>query len=266
LKNEGEIPIEQLRAMYANANFDGDDEDAESEPAEPTMSDDDVKPSLAALLMGSGDGDGEGEGDAYQPNEAEAVDDETTFEAEEKLGRDMSYEDEIALLKRENEMSVDELRAIHAKMNEELEADSHKSDGDEKMADSSDAESQKHVMEVDEEGDPAVRNDNDITAKRKREAEDMNVRTKKSRRETPGEGSDDGLAALNALEASAERARKTLATRPFLVPGWVKLRKYQQVGLNWLVSLQSRRLNGILADGKSSVCFMTMHITVLTNT
>jgi hypothetical protein len=30
----------------------------------------------------------------------------------------------------------------------------------------------------------------------------------------------------------------------------VKLREYQQTGLNWLVSLQSRRLNGILADGK----------------
>ena len=30
-------------------------------------------------------------------------------------------------------------------------------------------------------------------------------------------------------------------------------RKYQQVGLNWLVSLQSRRLNGILADGTFAI-------------
>ncbi len=59
---------------------------------------------------------------------------------------------------------------------------------------------------------------------------------------------DDGIAALNALEASALRAQQTLASRPFLLASWVKLRHYQQVGLNWLVSLQSRRLNGVLAD------------------
>jgi E1A-binding protein p400 len=37
-------------------------------------------------------------------------------------------------------------------------------------------------------------------------------------------------------------------TRPFLLASWVKLRNYQHIGLNWLVSLQTRRLNGILAD------------------
>jgi hypothetical protein len=36
--------------------------------------------------------------------------------------------------------------------------------------------------------------------------------------------------------------------RPFLLASWVKLRNYQHIGLNWLVSLQTRRLNGILAD------------------
>ncbi len=61
------------------------------------------------------------------------------------------------------------------------------------------------------------------------------------------------MAALEALEASAERAQKTLASRPYLLTPWVKLREYQQIGLNWLVSLQSRRLNGILADGESSI-------------
>jgi SNF2 family DNA or RNA helicase len=64
---------------------------------------------------------------------------------------------------------------------------------------------------------------------------------------------DDGTAALDALEESAKKARETLASRPFLIPPWVKLRKYQQVGLNWLVSLQSRRLNGILADGTFAI-------------
>jgi hypothetical protein len=41
--------------------------------------------------------------------EREKLDDERTIEAEEKLGRDMSYEDEIKLLNQENEMSIKEL-------------------------------------------------------------------------------------------------------------------------------------------------------------
>jgi SNF2 family DNA or RNA helicase len=57
---------------------------------------------------------------------------------------------------------------------------------------------------------------------------------------------DDGIEALKALRESEDRARATVATRPFLLSTWVKLRTYQQTGLNWLVSTQSRRLNGIL--------------------
>ena len=49
---------------------------------------------------------------------------------------------------------------------------------------------------------------------------------------------------LDALQKSDDVARKTLASRPFLLFPSVKLREYQQIGLNWLVSLQCRRLNG----------------------
>ncbi|KAL7499866.1 hypothetical protein ACHAWT_007886 [Skeletonema menzelii] len=52
----------------------------------------------------------------------------------------------------------------------------------------------------------------------------------------------------SASLASDEKARQTMLTRPFLLASWVKLRAYQQVGMNWLVSAQSRRLNSILAD------------------
>ena len=44
----------------------------------------------------------------------DAVDDETTIEAEERLGREMSVTDEISMLQREGEMSVDELRKLYA--------------------------------------------------------------------------------------------------------------------------------------------------------
>ena len=257
LKNESEIPIEQLRAMYANIG--SGNEDVESEPAQTTSLDENrPNSSTAALLLASVDI--EGEGDEYRPADLEAVDDETTIEAEEKLGRDMSYEDEIAMLKRENEMSVEELRAMYSKMNGDSQDNSRKSDFVDKMVDLDEAKTNevkstrrrsKRTRRPKESDDKM---EIEESAKRKREIDEGNSHLSKKSRQSASsqEGSDDGLAALNALEASAERARKTLATRPFLLSSWVKLRRYQQVGLNWLVSLQSRRLNGILADGKSA--------------
>ena len=56
------------------------------------------------------------EKDEFHLEANEEVDDETTIEAEERLGRDMSYKDEIEMLNRENEMSIDELRAMYANM------------------------------------------------------------------------------------------------------------------------------------------------------
>jgi E1A-binding protein p400 len=146
------------------------------------------------------------------------ADDETTIEAEEKLGREMSYEEEIALLNQEGEMSVEELRAMYADMG-------------------SDVQGEIKEEEVEESGD----------VKRKAvNGQALSLRESKRQRAEPSDV--DTEAALAALEASAERARSTLASRPFLLSKWVKLREYQQIGLNWLVSLHGRRLNGILAD------------------
>ena len=219
LKRESEMSVEELKAMYASMQTDSGSEAVTDDPA---STDDEKRESVADMLASAGDGDAED----YQPDDAEAVDDETTFEAEERLGRDMSRDEELALLKKESEMSVEELRAMYA------------------GAESDDEVVQSESTEMDvEEGRHS-------SGKRKRESDDdSDGDAEISPRELETETSDDGLAALNALEASAERARQTLATRPYLLASWVKMREYQQIGLNWLVSLQSRRLNGILADG-----------------
>jgi hypothetical protein len=224
LKRESEIPVEELRAMYSRMgdhDQSGDDmsDDESSAPIEPR-----AEPSLFSQLAGqSSENDDE---EDFEPDE-DVVDDETTIEAEERLGRDMSHEEEISMLKRESEMSVEELRKMYHDMPRDKASD-----------------------DEDFEGlDERQREDNE-SAKRKRdvvEAESENISTKMKSggsQLTP----DDGIAALHALEASAQRAQQTLASRPFLLAPWVKLRHYQQVGLNWLVSLQSRRLNGVLAD------------------
>ncbi len=51
------------------------------------------------------------------------INDETTIKLEERLGCDMSYQDEIKLLKREGGMTIDKLRAMYANMDEDEEED-----------------------------------------------------------------------------------------------------------------------------------------------
>ena len=337
LKDQNEIPVEQLRAMYASAlngddhSSDNDDEGIEEEAPE---SDDDTRlsskrgatgdSSLVNALLGSADLEDGGDEDDFEPEAGEEIDDETTMEAEERLGRDMSYADELALLNQENELSVDELRAKYAgafvngasstAIGNEGEDQTESSSAISRLASSAlmddsgsdagdDAEFVADAEEIDDEttmeaeerlgremspeaelamlqeendtpieslyemyqkmeqenqanASEAMDEDSSETgsasepgAKRKRVSSlDRDNSTKRAKTD---DESDDGLAAIEALEESAERARKTLASRPFLIAPWVKLRAYQQIGLNWLVSLQTRRLNGILADGKS---------------
>ena len=330
LQSENEIPVEQLRAMYASALI-GNDDDDEEEGAPTSESDDDTRESPgestpqsinAAFLEGGGDDEDETGAEEFVPEGGDDIDDETTMEAEEMLGRDMSYEDEIALLSKENEMSVEQLRAKYAaafqKDDPEHDTDENNEDDEPKRSlaklassslvdDNSDAGDDGEFVVGADEGDDETtmeaeerlgremsyedeiamlqkesetpiedlyemykkmeepHNDgsevepmdeeegDDVPSsgtKRKRAPSDSEGDSKDGKRCKNDDDTDEGLAALQSLEESAERARRTLASRPFLLAPWVKLREYQQIGLNWLVSLQTRRLNGILADGE----------------
>ena len=74
-------------------------------------------------------------------------------------------------------------------------------------------------------------------------------------------GSDDGADAASPHAAASSSALTSLVQRPlgqgsdghavqvpFLLHGGAMLRSYQREGLDWLVSMHDRRLNGILAD------------------
>jgi SNF2 family DNA or RNA helicase len=227
LQRESEMSVEELRAMYEPTEEDADVGSATEDDADvgsATEEDADVgsaSDTLASLEQAIEDQEND---DEFLPDAAER-DDETTIEAEERLGREMSPEAELALLQQESEIPVDSLRSMY------------------------------QASENDEEDEEEDAEEGLTGRKRKRESKES---------ESEEGGSDAGNAAndaLSTLEESAERARKTKATRPYLLSPWVELREYQQVGLNWLVSLQSRRLNGILAgkltQSKSKVgCFI----------
>jgi HSA len=226
LNKENEMSIEELRAKYLGAV---DIEYSNPANGKTTMDAAGGTIGIAALVDG-----GSGEGESEDPEddtefvaEGDDVDDETTMEAEERLGREMSPEEELAMLQRESETPIESLYELYQKMEAEM--------------DSADEDSASAVDET--EGMKRTRQP------LLEDEEDANRDTKRAKKDE--EFADEGMAAIEALEKSAERARRTLASRPFLLAPWVRLREYQQTGLNWLVSLQTRRLNGILADGKN---------------
>jgi E1A-binding protein p400 len=254
LKTESEIPIEQLRTMYQpstqeSTNKMDEEEEEECEIYESEIDEDDEgeQVSGAAQLLGSGIANDDQ--DEYVPESTEIVDDEATLEVEEKLGRDMSYQEEIAMLQRENEMSIEQLRDLVARMAQDHDNSSHPQKS---SATAQEKEKRDDVMMEKIEIDVKETIASEITdGKRRREVDEKSQIDKKKRRhETMESTSNAGLAVTDKLEVSAELARTTIASRPFLIPSRVKLREYQQIGLNWLVSLQTRRLNGILADGE----------------
>ena len=84
-------------------------------------------------------------------------DDETTIAAEERLGREMSVEDEISMLQREGEMSIEELRKLYsigapgaATAPVKQESDVEASDGASDVSDGSD-EFREDPLEQDDE-------------------------------------------------------------------------------------------------------------------
>lgn len=316
LQKEGEIPVEQLRAIYAgvignvSTEHDANDEDEEMEEEDQELDvlEQDLtvstKESHTHLLLTKGRAAGPKQApgeddDEFQFDEAQLVDDETTIAAEERLGRHETYEEEITALENENNMSIEELRAKYAgvlegepslgtsheedKETRDLELldkplDDQENDGDFEpeanvMDDETTIAAEERIggaMKPQEEIDMLTReseipieelrrqyqqmmetDDESSTSEeptRKRKTGDMAPElAKRSKTKEAGSSDDDALA---TIEQRAQLAENTIASRPFLLSAWVKLREYQQIGLNWLVSLQSRRLNGILADGK----------------
>ena len=177
------MSVEELRAMYANMEQQQQQQaESDSDPMDEDTSADDAtvaaanipreKSSLAVLNATINDADDENEEEFTMQDATMEVDDETTIEAEERLGRDMTYEQEISQLQQENEMSVEELRKLYGL--------------DQSDSDSSDGATLKRKQDevVDE-------SDDDHSDKK------------------PKVDEDEGLTALQALAATDARARET---------------------------------------------------------
>lgn len=213
LKDESEIPIDELRKMYDVMNKSQEEESEAHYGSESDMDGEIVTETLSEQLNSIEDVT---EDDEFQPDSTIIIDDETTLEQEEKYGQDVSYEEELSILKKESEIPLEDLHSMYIEMENTITNKKSNANGKKRRLNQCDS-------------------DEKDTAKKHKKAVHENIY-------------DERSSALQKLEAADDKARHTMVCRPFVLAAWVKLRLYQQIGLNWLVSIQSLRLNGILAD------------------
>ena len=170
--------------------------------------------------------------DEFKVDESEAVDDEETLDQEENLD-DADHDQELDDLQKEGEIPIEELLKMYGGGGDDI----------------SEAED-----EGDEDGDP-LSDESDVSEDEGTEG----LLSKDAVKETPKKeaSKSDGVPdeELNNAAATAESLQPkgfTLSTVqvktevPFLLRH--KLREYQHIGLDWLVTMFEKQLNGILAD------------------
>ncbi|KAK6941913.1 SNF2, N-terminal [Dillenia turbinata] len=174
-------------------------------------------------------------------------DDETTLVEEEELEKTEQNDplDEIALLQKESEIPIEELIARYKKdFNEVLE------DGSEYASAHSDLLDSPARQDVESMHITVPKNDDDATGGLQA---GVHSPTKQVEPEiSEGRESDNRIADAAAAARSAQPTGNTFSTTkvrtkfPFLLKH--PLREYQHIGLDWLVTMYEKRLNGILAD------------------
>ncbi|XP_015114836.1 helicase domino [Diachasma alloeum] len=196
----------------------------------------------------------------FQVDSNESSDDEDTIMEQEKREGEVDHRQELDDLKAENEMSVEELVAKYGTAeatpmeedsdDEESGKESEKDD-DEDAEEKSDSESESGDETKDNDSQAQSDDETGIGLKSLLEDFSGDKSTKNnadaSQSETHNEMDD-----VAALAESIQPKGNTLLTTsvvtkiPFLLKH--SLREYQHIGLDWLVTMHERKLNGILAD------------------
>ncbi|XP_033327854.2 domino helicase isoform X2 [Megalopta genalis] len=197
----------------------------------------------------------------------ESSDEEETIMEQEKLEENTDYKQELDDLKAENEMSIDELMNKYGNMSEapmdvdqELGQDSDKESTKEEEGQENDEESISSENESEEsdnevgERESQTQSDNETDIGLKSLLEDISMEKSTDGKAAEMDHSDahDEMDNVAALAESIQPKGNTLLTTsvvtkiPFLLKH--SLREYQHIGLDWLVTMYERKLNGILAD------------------
>ncbi|CAL8301141.1 unnamed protein product [Lota lota] len=258
LKQEGELPLEDLlrtlKGPADSASEEGSDDTTTSVEEE----------------------DGE-----FNANEEDAEDQEDTIDAQEKVEGTVDHAEELDDLAKEGDMSMDELlekyKGAYTSDFEEPSGSASKASSDSEVSgdeeeetdeDESDVETNSSSSDSPEESEEEEDSEKDEDPSEEEEEEEeeegssedscgdegMEVLLKEGDHSPPSAGSrpKKEISHIAATAESLQPKGYTLATTkvktpiPFLLDG--TLREYQHIGLDWLVTMYEKKLNGILAD------------------
>ncbi|OWM78962.1 hypothetical protein CDL15_Pgr003133 [Punica granatum] len=182
-----------------------------------------------------------------------AQDDEGTLSEEEELARAESYDpmDELALLQKESEIPVEELIARYKKdlnngsiSEDESDYASALSEDLEDTAGSEHDELRNQDVYLSQNAEVGG---GSISHSSPEEEQETDVGNESEVRESDSRIADAAAAARSAQPTGNTFLTTKVRTKfPFLLKH--PLREYQHIGLDWLVTMYEKRLNGILAD------------------
>ncbi|KAF4529302.1 hypothetical protein B566_EDAN011396, partial [Ephemera danica] len=185
--------------------------------------------------------------DDFDASEEDSSDDEETIQEQEKAEDSVDHKQELAELEADNDLTVEELLAKYSQaavIEEVADTPGHSSEEeDEDSGSTSEEDDGSGDDEEEEEGDDKE----DGTA-----SSDNDVALSSLLEDVKGMADMDKLAHTVEEYQEYQPTGYTLSSTkvetpvPFLLKH--ELREYQHVGLEWLVTMYSKRLNGILAD------------------
>ncbi|XP_030256973.1 uncharacterized protein srcap isoform X5 [Sparus aurata] len=251
LKEEGNLPLDQLLSTLKLPQELGSDEECSDETSSSVEEE-----------------DGE-----FTANEEDAEDEEDTIAAQEKVEGNLNHEEELDDLAREGDMSVEELLEkykgayasdfeVPSGSGSKVSSDSEVSGDEEVETEEDESDAESNTSSSDSPGDSAEdeESEKDEEESEEEEGEDdcgdegMELLLKEGDNSPPSSSSrpKKEISHIAATAESLQPKGYTLATTkvktpiPFLLHG--TLREYQHIGLDWLVTMYEKKLNGILAD------------------
>nr|XP_057924482.1 uncharacterized protein srcap isoform X2 [Doryrhamphus excisus] len=256
LKEESMLPLDQLLSTLQQPQNSASDEECSDDSSSARHEEE----------------DGE-----FTANEEDAEDEEDTIAAQEKVEGDVDHAEELDDLAKEGDMTMEELlekyKGAYTSDFEEPSASGSKESSD------SEASGDEEVETEDDESDVECNTSSSDSAGESEEEEEEDEeedseKNEEEHEEEEDDCADEGMEVLlkegdHSPSSSGSRPKKeishiaataeslqpkgyTLATTkvktpiPFLLHG--TLREYQHIGLDWLVTMFEKKLNGILAD------------------
>ncbi|XP_051168190.1 helicase domino isoform X6 [Leptopilina boulardi] len=244
LKKESIIPLEDLLKDLPPNYLDERDKS--------------LSPELKENFEEENEKNADGDTEFTVASDVSSDDEEDTIMEQEKLEKNEDHKQELDDLKAENEMSIDELISkygagqdipmdVDKVSDRESEGESDKDDDDDEDEKSDQSESESDYEDKDHDSQTQSEDETGVGLKSLLEdlSGDQSLNTTQ---EAESNEMDDVAALAESIQPKGNTLQTTsVVTKvPFLLKH--SLREYQHIGLDWLVTMYERKLNGILAD------------------